>query len=794
MNANLHREEPPAEAGGVAALKPLNLLMAEDNSGDAELVLAELANAGYAVTHRRVETEPDFLAALHGGLDIVISDFSMPYFGGMRALKLVRESGLEVPFILVSGTVGEEIAVRAVKEGASDYLMKDRLARLGPAVTRAIEEHRMRREGRRADQAARESAAFIHSVMNSLVSAIVVLDEHGAIKSTNEAWRRLARENGGDEYLGQNYLAVCAASMQAGDADAQKARDGVGRVLAGVSPEFVMEYACHTPQRRRWYLMRAMPLAGAAHGGAVISHVNITERKEAEVVVRQNEERFRRLIENASDVIAVIDGQGVIQFQSPSTQRVLGYVPEELIGRRVLDFIHPEDAHAVGESIRRVLGNPTEPRPIDYRVRHRDGSWRNFQSVGKSMTGPRGETLIVVNSRDGTETRKLEEQYRQAQKLEAIGTFAGGIAHDFNNILAAISGYTELSLMSLEEPPKVKQHLASVLQASQRAQDMINQILTFSRRDKAERKPMPLQPVITEALKLLRANAPARIAFHAELAPDAPVVLADATQIHQVIMNLGTNACHAMKDREGCLTVKLETQVVDAVEAARQPRLKPGAYARVSVSDTGSGMDEVTRRRLFEPFFTTKKAGEGTGLGLAMVHGVMNTHDGVVTVDSEPGVGTTFRLYFHALGAAKLEPQAAPPALANGAGQRILLVDDEAMLAEMGQMALRKLGYEVETAGGGAAALERVKEEPRRFALVITDQTMAGMTGEQLAGEIRAVRADLPVILMTGNGTGFTPERLKAAGIRLLLPKPARLAVLAGAVQEALGQGVQPAD
>lgn len=773
----------------MAVLKPLNLLMAEDSPHDAELVLAELANAGYAVTHRRVETEEDFIAALHGGLDIVISDFSMPYFGGMRALTLVCESGIDVPFILVSGTVGEEIAVRAVKEGASDYLMKDRLARLGPAVARAIEEHRMRRESRRADQTARESAAFIHSVMNSLTSGIVVLDEHGAIKSTNEAWRRFARENGGDEHLGQNYLAVGAASLQAGDEDARRAHEGVRRVLNGSRGEFTMEYACHSPQRRRWYLLRATPLTGAAHGGAVISHVNITERKEAESVVRENEERFRRLIENASDVIAVIDGQGVIQFQSPSTQRVLGYQPEELVGRHVMDLVHPEDANAVGESIRRVLGNPAEPRPIDYRVRHRDGSWRIFQSVGKSMTGPRGEALIVVNSRDGTETRKLEEQYRQAQKLEAIGTFAGGIAHDFNNILSAISGYTELAIMCAEEPPKVREHLGSVLQASHRAQEMILQILTFSRRDRTERKPMPLQPVITEALKLLRANAPARIAFDTDLAPDAPVVLADATQIHQVIMNLGTNACHAMKNGEGRLTVKLESHTVDAAQAARQPRLKPGAYARVSVGDTGSGMDEVTLRRLFEPFFTTKKAGEGTGLGLAMVHGVMNAHDGVVTVESEPGTGTTFRLYFHALGAAAPEPQAAPPVPAGGAGQRILLVDDEPMLIEMNRMALRKLGYEVETSSEGAEALEKVKREPQRFALVITDQTMPSMTGDQLATEIRAVRANLPVILMTGNGTAFTPQRLKEAGVRLLLPKPARMAVLAEAVREALGKG-----
>ena len=276
---------------------------------------------------------------------------------------------------------------------------------------------------------------------------------------------------------------------------------------------------------------------------------------------------------------------------------------------------------------------------------------------------------VVGMAEDITEYRTLEEQFRQAQKMEAIGTLAGGIAHDFNNILAAISGYTELARMTLKENPEVREHLGAVLQAASRATDLVRQILTFSRQQPPERRPIQLRPVVAESLKLLRATIPSTIEFDTSLAADAPTVLADATQIHQILMNLGTNAWHAMKDRTGRLQVKLEKCVVDAAHAATQPRLRPGVYARVSVSDTGCGMDQATLRRIFEPFFTTKPPGEGTGLGLAVVHGIMDSHDGAVTVYSQPGEGTVFHLYFpaHAGEAAARPPRRArcPAAMAS---------------------------------------------------------------------------------------------------------------------------------
>ena len=398
----------------------------------------------------------------------------------------------------------------------------------------------------------------------------------------------------------------------------------------------------------------------------------------------------------------------------------------------------------------------------------------------------RAPAAFITVVLDITERKQLDEHFLQAQKMEALGQFSGGVAHDFNNILAAISGYAELAQMTLKDNPLVREHLGSVLQAKDRAADLVRQILTFSRQQPQERDLIRLQVVVAESLKLLRATIPSTIEFDTSIAADAPTVLANANQIHQILMNLGTNAWHAMSDRAGRLQVTLEKFPVDAEYAATKPRLRPGDYVRISVSDTGCGMDQTTLRRIFEPFFTTKPPGEGTGLGLAVVHGIMDGPDGAVTVYSQPGEGTVFRLYFpaHDGEAAALVP--ADESAPRGHGERVLVVDDEEVLARLGQKTLAALGYVVEFATQPADALALVRADPQRFAVVLTDQTMPGMTGLLLASRLREIRPELPVILMTGYTLSLTAERVEAVGICQLLLKPTSIHSLGTAVHAAL--------
>ncbi len=380
------------------------------------------------------------------------------------------------------------------------------------------------------------------------------------------------------------------------------------------------------------------------------------------------------------------------------------------------------------------------------------------------------------------ERRQLEEQFRQAQKMEAIGTLSGGIAHDFNNILGAIIGYTELAKMELDKNSEVVENLDEVLNGANRAVELVRQILAFSRQQEHERKPIQLRHVVAEALKLLRATIPASIEFDVSLDTDVPTVLADATQIHQIVMNLGTNAWHAMKQHSGRLTVAIEDFEADSDCADANPGLQPGQYVRLSMSDTGSGMDPATLSRIFDPFFTTKAPGEGTGLGLAVVQGIMQTHEGAVTVYSHVGEGTTFHLYFPAYGEEEVHEESEVAAVPSGNGERILYVDDELLLARVGKKILERLGYVVEIQTGPMEALEAVRKRPGAYDLVISDQMMPILPGVDLARLLLAIRPDLPIILVTGYTATLTPERVQAMGIRNLILKPISVAALGAAV------------
>jgi len=424
----------------------------------------------------------------------------------------------------------------------------------------------------------------------------------------------------------------------------------------------------------------------------------------------------------------------------------------------------------------------------------KDGNLRYIAWHNALLKNEKGENIGTFSSgEDITERRRAEEererleaQLRQSQKMEAIGTLAGGIAHDFNNILGAIIGYSELAKMKLPEESDTIENLDQVIKAGKRAANLVKQILTVSRQHQQEKRPLQIGYIVEEALSLLRSTLPKTIEIKENLHKGTGVINADPNQMHQVIMNLCTNAAHAMREDGGILMVELANVELNELEAAGHLDMDAGSYLRLTVSDTGCGMRPEIVKRIFDPYFTTKDAGEGTGLGLSVAQGIVKAHGGTITVFSEPRKGTTFHVYLPVISDAE-KGKKKPKALLLPTGtERILFIDDEQVLADIGGQMLERLGYRVVTKTDSLEAIELFQREPDSFDLVITDMTMPHMTGDKLAQELIRIRSDIPIILCTGHSTQISEEKAKEIGIQLLLMKPLDNRMIAETVRKVL--------
>jgi signal transduction histidine kinase/CheY-like chemotaxis protein len=382
------------------------------------------------------------------------------------------------------------------------------------------------------------------------------------------------------------------------------------------------------------------------------------------------------------------------------------------------------------------------------------------------------------------ESLRIQAQLQQAQKMEAIGTLAGGIAHDFNNILSAVIGYTEIALADVPEGSSQHRNLQEVLKAGSRARDLVKQILTFSRQTEQELRPVQIKQIVTETLKLLRASLPTTVKISVDIQSDS-AVLAEPTQIHQVIMNLCTNAAHAMRARGGQLKIDLSNVVLGGSFIGQHPYLNPGEYIKLRVIDTGHGMEKAIVDRIFDPFFTTKERGEGTGMGLAVVLGIVKSHGGTITVESEIDEGSTFSIFLPVI-MQEVDHEVSVKAPIPTGTESILFIDDEKSLVDLGQQILERLGYKVTIRTSSVEALELFIEQPDKFDLVITDMTMPNMTGDELAGKLMSIREDIPVILCTGYSERISKERAHDLGIKEFILKPIVMRELAIKVRSAL--------
>ena len=642
--------------------KTVRILYLEDDLSAFELASALIENERVACVMEHVDDAEEYRRILsENPPDLILADFNLPSIDGLTALTLKLELCPDVPFIFVSGSIGEEVAISSLRNGAADFVLKDALVRLPSAVRRALQENREHRERMHAEQRLRES-----------------------------------------------------------------------------------------------------------------------------------EERFRRLTENAPDAIFRFAGGEYPNFEyiSPAVTRISGYEPHEIYEEEgfVARLYHPDDAammHRMWESgvvptdtlLMRWRAKDGTEVPTEQRlVAVRDGQGRLIAIEGIARD-------IREQLRERENRRLLEAQLFQAQKLESIGTLAGGIAHDFNNMLTGILGFAELASTGLEPEHPVQADLGEIQKAGMRAKELVRQILTFTRRKDIKAAAMDLRPAAEEVLALVRATMPATIELVKHL--QTGIVRADPTQIHQVLLNLCTNAIHAMKGRSGTLTVSVEPRPFLTSEDADVGQIQPGGYIVLSVRDTGHGMDESTRKKIFDAFFTTKTAGEGTGLGLALTQSIVSNHGGAIRIHSRPGEGSTFEIF---LPEASLDEQVAEihvPVLP-GDGERVGVLDDESSIANFIAVRLEQLNYRPQVLKSPQQALSLLLETPSRFDVLVTDYSMPGMTGVEVLRKMRSAGIRMPALVTSGDDTPALKEEVEEIGAVQLLTKPFTGEQLAQGIRAAL--------
>ena len=644
-----------------------------------------------------------------------------------------------------------------------------------------------------AEQALVENEQKYRGLFNAAHDAIVIF-RGGQVMDCNPRTEELLGRTR-DEIVGPYRPEFNPEAQPDGEPSQEKRTRLVARALAG------------EPQHYEWQYLRPdgclldaevslsrLDLAGQTHLLAIIR--DVSERKAAERELALSESRLKHAQATAHVGSWELDPVAGTLWLSQEALRIYGLKSEDgfissSLGR---SMVHPDDIlrreEAIGASLKENLPYDQEFRII----KADDGQVRYIHSIAVVRPDSEGQSYIIRGSlQDITEQKtaqmekaRLEASLRQSQKMEALGTLASGIAHDFNNILSASMGYTELAIMNPRTDPSVKEHLVKVLQAGNRAKELVAQILAFSRRTSQELAPIRVSPLLKEALHLLRSSLPASVDIQQEISSPEAMVMGDATQLHQVIMNLCVNAAGAMSETGGILKVTLSQAALGWRDQDPRTDLEPGPYLLLQVSDTGTGIDSAIIDHIFEPYFTTKKAGEGTGLGLAVVHGIVKDHQGAIRVQSRLGQGSTFSVYLPLV-----INQGAAQAVAKGddiptGSERILFVDDEQALNEVAGGLLGILGYRVEAFTSSRKALEVLRRDPGAFDLVITDMNMPGLDGRDLSREILAVRPDMPIIVCTGFSQRISEQEIGRLGIRKLLMKPLTKRELGLAVREVL--------
>ena len=814
---------------------PLRVLIVENSEDDTHSLVRALRRGGYDPTFERVETAAAMKAALDQQTwDIVISDYSMPHFSGLAALTLLKESKLDLPFIILSDESGEEAAVEAMKAGAHDYVVKDNLAWLIPAIERELRDAKVRQEHKRAQEAIKELLGKIErakqeweSTADSLPELVCLVDDRGRVIRANrtvETWNlgrvvdvkgrefhellhpgcadpscylhsfwKQAREEAirgqpaqceaYDEFLKRHVLIQVRPWKDWGKGTA------LGSTAVTVRDITERKQAADALRRAHDELeMRVQERTAELAQANEALRAEIAERRRAESALRESEERYRALFERSTDAIYITSREGKFVDLNQSGLDLFGYTREELAELNTQQlYVDPADRARFQQEIEQK----GSVRDYEVKLHRKDGTKLDCRLASTVRRANDGNILGYQGIiHDLTERKRLEGQIRQQDQMAALGRLAGGIAHDFNNVLMAIILYTGLLLKEPDLHPDLAPDLESILDEAQEAAQLVQQILDFSRRSPIETRLVSMRALTRESVDFLQRILPETIHLRLEMGPDRYMVNADPSRLHQILINLATNARDAMPEG-GELRIALSRVQVRAGEEPPVAGMPAGEWVCQAVSDTGTGIAPEVMPHLFEPFFTAKPRGQGTGLGLAQVYGIVKQHRGHIGVETEVGRGTTVRIYLPAQEAREAEEALqeetalAPP---EGKGEIVLVVEDEERVKESSRRILESLGYRVLTAENGREALE-IYRSAERVDLLLTDMVMPEMGGKELIRELRKTYPHLKAAAMTGYALEEDLRELKEEGNLEVVYKPLDMNTLAQVVRRALDGG-----
>ena len=752
------------ERGEVSPRKSIHVLLLEDNPADAELSLRQLRRNGFQVESDLVRTRDEFkLRVSSGTYDVILADHRLPGWTSMEAVQWLRAEGYDLPFILVSGTLGDDFAVECIKLGVTDYVLKDRLERLTFAVRRALDEEELRRQRTRAQQELRESEKQYRLLFDMNPNPMWVFDAQSLkILEVNEA----AVLNYG--YSRSDFLSMTILDIRP-----------VEDIPAGrqsMSPRPPGRHATEK-WRHRKKDGTIMDVEITSHDlsfygtEAVLAQAHdITERERNEERLRQSDERVSKAFRSSPLPITISTrADGRYLDANEAFLRMMGRPWQEIVGHTASElnvWAFPEDRARMVEA----LDRDGRVSALETAFISRTNGERSVQ-VSAERIALDGLTCILAITNDVTEEKRLEEQFRQAQKMEAVGRLAGGMAHDFNNMLGVIIGYCDLA----KERPTLEgaiRDISQIKKAAQRAATLTRQLLAFSRQQVLLPRVLDLNEVVKDISQMLLRVIAEDISLVFVPAPSLGSVRADLGQIEQALMNLVVNARDAMP-QGGKIVIETANVELDDIYNDTHQEVKPGPYVLLSVSDTGSGIDSETISRVFEPFFTTKPPGEGTGLGLSMVYGVIRQSGGYIWVYSEAGQGTTFKIYLPRIEEAAEPLSRTTPEIIFAKGtETVLLVEDEQNLRELAIELLESEGYRVLAAKDGQSAIAISQAHRETIHVLLTDAVLPNMSGIALAARIKEVRSDVKALYMSGYTGNLIAHQIALTSGSAFIQKP----------------------